>query len=123
VAAEPDLDQPGRPLDGKTLHADGTWSPHPIQQTKRDNCASAAHQAGGLDNVTDALLSEWNLTRREYNEFRMDHARALAAMEMQRDYYDIMLREFPPGPPEHEKYIDTLKLLMPDDWQNHVPPE
>jgi hypothetical protein len=79
-------------------------------------------QAGGLDKVTDVNLAKWDVTRSEYNEFRMDHVKALAAMEMQRDYYELMLREFPPGPPDRDKYIETLKRLMPNDWEAHVPP-
>ena len=77
MTAEPDLDRPGKPLIAKVQHEDGTWSPLEIGQTKRDNCAAAAAEAGGLDNVTDAHLAKWDLTRSDYNEFRMDHAKAL----------------------------------------------
>jgi hypothetical protein len=121
--SESDLDQPGKPLDGKTVNADGTWSPFEIPQTKRDNCASAAAEAGGLDKVTPELLAKWQVTKAEYAEFAMNHVKALNAMETQRRYYEIMLPEFPPGPPDRDEYIRLLKQLMPDDWQKHVPPD
>jgi hypothetical protein len=120
---EPDLDQPGKPLEGKAFDADGTWAPFQIPQTKRDNCAAAAYEAGGLDKVSDAYRAKWELTRSDYNEFRMDHAAALKRFETYRQSDEILLREFPPGPPDREKYIETLKRLMPDDWQQHLPPD
>jgi hypothetical protein len=122
VTAESSLDQPGKPLDGKLLRSDGTWSPFQIAQTKRQNCAEAANQAGGLDKVTDVDLANWDLTRSDYNEFRMDHAEALQLIELHRRFDELMLTEFS-GRPDRDEYIRVLKLLMPNDWQEHLPPE
>ena len=93
MTAEPDLDRPGKPLIAKVQHEDGTWSPLEIGQTKRDNCAAAAAEAGGLDNVTDAHLAKWDLTRSDYNEFRMHHAKALQVLEQHRRFDELMLSE------------------------------
>jgi hypothetical protein len=104
------LDEPGRPLGD-------------LAQTKRDNCAAAAAEAGGLDKVTPELLAKWEVTKAEYAEFAMDHVKALELSEVHRQFGELMLREFPPGPPNRDEYIRVLKQLMPDDWQKHVPPE
>jgi hypothetical protein len=116
------LDEPGKPLAGTVINRDGSESPVEIPQTKRDNCASAAAQAGGLGYVTDAHLANWDLTRDAYNEFRMDDAKARRQLEDHRRFYEVMLPEFT-GPPDRDVYIETLKQLMPDDWQKHVPPD
>jgi hypothetical protein len=84
---EPNLDEPGRP-----------WGNLP--QTKRQNCFMMASKVGGFDNVTDAHLKKWELTRDEYNTFRMDDADAERHNEIFRRFDEIMPPEFKDLPPE-----------------------
>jgi hypothetical protein len=115
------LDEPGKPLIGKVRNKDGSESPFEIPQTKGDNCASAAIEAGGADKVTDSQLAKWDLTRDDYNEFRMDHAKELQRLKLHQESDELLLDAFS-RPPDRDAYIEALKRLMPDDWQKHVPP-
>ncbi len=52
LEGEPDLDAPGKPLKARIVHDDGSWSPHLIEQSKRENYADLATVCGGADKVT-----------------------------------------------------------------------
>jgi hypothetical protein len=116
------LDEPGEPFEHDFQAPDGTWHHVSAPQTKRDNCADVAAEAGGLDKVTDADLAKRKLTRDEFNAFRMDHVKALEQIETNRQFDKLMIRGFstPAGRDEH---IRELKRLRPDDWQKYLPPE
>ncbi len=115
------LDEPGRPLERQLPRPDGTWVTISKPQTKRDNCADAAMEAGGLDKATPELLSQWGLTKAEFDEFRMDDVKAREEIATRREFDELMVREFS-TPPDRDEYIRVLKLLLPDDWQKHIPP-
>jgi hypothetical protein len=59
-----------------------------------------AYEAGGLDNVTDAHLEAFDLTRDEYNTFRMDDVEAERHNEILRQFEEIMPPEFKDVPPD-----------------------
>jgi hypothetical protein len=56
LPGEPDLSEPGEPLEAKLMHADGTWSPLPIDQGKRDNFIGLASAVKG---GVAAVPSSW----------------------------------------------------------------
>jgi hypothetical protein len=119
---EPDIDQPGKPLDSKVLNPDGTVTPHPVPQTKRQNLVELATATGGFKNVTDEMLRAYGLTRPELAVAAMDFHHNQKAIEDKRQGDEILYGALT-GPPRQDEYIRWLKLLMPDDWQKHVPDE
>jgi hypothetical protein len=102
------LDEPGKPAGD-------------LQQTRRDNCATVMREAGSPDKVTDAHLADWGLTREDFNEFLMDHAMARQMIDAAGLVDSIEWEKATKV--DAARYVQTLKRLMPDDWQDHVPPE
>jgi len=94
--SEPNLDLPGTPI---------VWDDQEIPRTKRQNCSDAAYEAGGLDHVTDEILSRWKVSKQEYATFVADHLEARQALERDHRFHEIVLSQFPGLEPAREEKI------------------
>jgi len=75
---EPDLDEPGQPLQGWIQHDDGTRTPYPFPQTKRNNFQDVCTVMGGEENVTRKAVEAAGLDWREWGYFVVEMLEAQA---------------------------------------------
>jgi hypothetical protein len=87
MSTEPDLGMPGKPLETWIERPDGTSALYPVPQTKWDNCEHLLRELQGR-HPTDAELTRWRLTRREYEHFLDRRSTALPQDDLDRDRDD-----------------------------------
>jgi hypothetical protein len=99
LRGEPDLDAPGKPevIQVRDEHGNVVETQE-RRQSKAQNCAALATDVGGIENVTDSLLEQFGLTRREFSYFALDHLERIKDIEQRRAFFDQWLLEGPEEP-------------------------